>query len=207
MAQTYTDFELIILNDASPENVREIIERFQDPRIRYFENKKNLGAVSLARTWNICLERAAGEYFVMFSDDDEYDKDFLNEMLALATKYPGTDLFHSRVLRIDTNGKPVSHTPTCPEFESGIDFIWHRIMKFRYYYAPDFMCRTKALEIYWRVRRFSSCVGDRAMQHGFHWWYGAGSRFPRKYFAAGESLVLIFQASGYRKTNDGFGSI
>ena len=41
--QTFTDFELILLNDASTDNSREIIKEFKDPRIRYYENKQNLG--------------------------------------------------------------------------------------------------------------------------------------------------------------------
>ena len=38
--QTFTDFELILLNDASPDNSEEIIKQYNDNRIRYYRNKK-----------------------------------------------------------------------------------------------------------------------------------------------------------------------
>ncbi len=38
--QTFTDFELILLNDASPDNSEEIIKQYNDDRIRYYRNKK-----------------------------------------------------------------------------------------------------------------------------------------------------------------------
>ena len=40
--QTYTKFELIIVNDKSPENIEEIISTYNDKRIRYYKNEDNL---------------------------------------------------------------------------------------------------------------------------------------------------------------------
>ena len=45
--QTYTDFELIIVNDASPEDVDSIVNSYQDDRIQYYRNEKNIGGVNL----------------------------------------------------------------------------------------------------------------------------------------------------------------
>ena len=41
LGQTYTDFELIIVNDASPEDLDSIVNSFSDSRIRYYKNEKN----------------------------------------------------------------------------------------------------------------------------------------------------------------------
>ena len=99
--QTYSDFELIIVDDHSPEDVKGIVNQFNDDRIRYFRNEKNLGMPYLTDNWNECLKYANGEYFVLFSDDDIYEPDFLEELMLLATKYPNTELFHCRVAVIN----------------------------------------------------------------------------------------------------------
>ena len=44
--QTYSDFEFIIINDGSTNNAKEVILSYQDERIKYYENSKNLGVIS-----------------------------------------------------------------------------------------------------------------------------------------------------------------
>lgn len=144
--QTYKDFELIIVNDASPEDIKTIVNKFTDPRIRYFENKKNLGKNNIVANWNRVLSYAKGEYFVLFSDDDVYEPTFLEEMYKLLLKYPSIDIAHCRVRIIDEKGNAIDYAPSCPEDENVIDFIWHRLKGFRYQYAPDFMVRTEKLK-------------------------------------------------------------
>jgi glycosyltransferase involved in cell wall biosynthesis len=146
LCQTYSDFELIIVNDASPDDVRGIVDQFKDDRIRYFENQVNLGRTSVVTNWNKCLSLSAGELFVLFSDDDVYESVFLQEMVSLTLRYPGVKLFHCGVRIINEQGKTLKCISVCPEFESGISFIWHRLMNYREYFAPDFMCRTTALK-------------------------------------------------------------
>ena len=41
LVQSYKDFELIVVDDASPEDLKSIVDMFSDPRLRYFRNKKN----------------------------------------------------------------------------------------------------------------------------------------------------------------------
>lgn len=145
LKQTYTDFELIIVNDASPENVEEVVYSFRDNRIRYYKNEENLGQTSVVKNWNKCLEYARGEYFVLFSDDDVYESDFLKRMVQMAEKFKDVNLFHCRVRQIDNKGKTINYSPTCPEYEDISDFIWHRLKGFRLQYVTDFFCRTSAL--------------------------------------------------------------
>lgn len=67
LAQTYGDFEFIILNDCSTDGTERIILSFDDPRIRYVRNEQNLG---VAATLNRGLELAAGEYIARMDADD-----------------------------------------------------------------------------------------------------------------------------------------
>jgi len=140
--QTYTDFELIIFNDRSEEMIRNIVNSFEDHRIRYFEGGSPLAVVE---NWNRVLSFAAGEYFVLFADDDRYHPEFLAEMIVLTGKYPSCDIFHCRVRKIDPAGELLAYTSPCPEYETGPEFIYHRLNGEREQFAPEFAVRTKRL--------------------------------------------------------------
>ena len=68
LTQTFTDFELILIDDCSTDNTLEIAKSFKDSRIKLFHNKKNLGNPGIVR--NIGLDIACGE-FVYFIDNDD----------------------------------------------------------------------------------------------------------------------------------------
>ena len=57
LAQTYTNFELLLINDGSKDSSKDIILSYHDPRIRYVENEKNL---KLIATLNKGIDLAAG---------------------------------------------------------------------------------------------------------------------------------------------------
>lgn len=67
LGQTFTDFEFIIIDDASSDSTVSIIESYDDERIRFFKNDENMG---VARTLNRGLEMAKGEYIARMDSDD-----------------------------------------------------------------------------------------------------------------------------------------
>lgn len=79
--QTYKDWELIIINDASTDNSKFIVQKFleeeKDNRIVFIDLKENKG-VSFAR--NLGMKKAKGEYISFLDSDDLWDKNFLNEL-------------------------------------------------------------------------------------------------------------------------------
>lgn len=145
--QTINDFELIILNDASPEPIPQIIKGFSDDKIRYYENIENVGAEKIVDNWNFCLRQAQGEFFCIIGDDDKLEPNFLEVYLRLIEKYPNSDVYHCRSLIIDENSKPLYFTPSWPESESVYDNIWHRINNFRMQFVGDFLYRTEYLKL------------------------------------------------------------
>jgi glycosyltransferase involved in cell wall biosynthesis len=74
--QTLQDFELVIVDDASPTPMKEVVETFQDPRIIYFRHETNGGT---ARALNTGIGHAKGKYVSFLGDDDEYLPKFLEE--------------------------------------------------------------------------------------------------------------------------------
>ncbi len=67
LAQTFTDFELLLLDDGSTDNSAAIIARFKDARIKFFQNETNLG---ISATRNRLAEMARGEYIAVLDNDD-----------------------------------------------------------------------------------------------------------------------------------------
>jgi glycosyltransferase involved in cell wall biosynthesis len=65
--QDYQDFELLIIDDASTDNTSEIVRAFNDNRIKYYLNEKNLG---IAKSRNKGISLAVGEYIAMLDSDD-----------------------------------------------------------------------------------------------------------------------------------------
>ncbi len=67
LAQTWRDFELIVIDDGSTDATPEIVRSFADPRVRYLRNERNLGPQG---NWNRCLDEARGRYFKLLPHDD-----------------------------------------------------------------------------------------------------------------------------------------
>lgn len=145
LAQSIVDFELIILNDCSPQPVEEIVKRFTDPRIRYFSNEKNVGAFHLVNNWNKCLSLATGEFFLIMGDDDLLHPKYLLEFSRLIEKFPHLNIFHCRSKIINDAGETVRLTPALPAFEHVFDSIWQRLEQLRSNYISDYVYRTENL--------------------------------------------------------------
>ncbi len=67
LSQTFGDFELIIIDDGSKDSSPAIVERYEDPRIRFYVNEENMG---VAKTLNRGLDLATGQYIARMDSDD-----------------------------------------------------------------------------------------------------------------------------------------
>ena len=111
--QTYKDFELIIVDDCSPDNIRAVVDSFHDERITYIRNEQNIGGKDLVGQWNNCLKHARGEYVILATDDDTYAPQFLSEANNAFYRHQESNLFMGRVLSVDANGNLLNIDKTC----------------------------------------------------------------------------------------------
>ncbi|MFH1597753.1 MAG: glycosyltransferase family A protein [Patescibacteria group bacterium] len=105
LQQTYPFFELIIIDDHSQDETKELVKQFSDPRIRYFKLSKNQG-VSRAR--NAGLKKATGKYIAYLDSDNEWHKDFLECMDQAFRSYPSKVMLFCKKnyrLTLKENGK------------------------------------------------------------------------------------------------------
>lgn len=103
LAQTFTDFELIISDNASTDATEKICRDYasQDKRIRYIRNEKNLGG---AANFNRVFELASGRYFKWVAHDDRIDREFLWKCVKVLDEDPAVGLCISKANRINEYG-------------------------------------------------------------------------------------------------------
>ncbi len=105
LAQTFTDFELLICDNASTDDTEQICRRYAagDERIRYHRNERNIGA---GPNFNLVFEMAKGRsrYFKWCSHDDLLAPSYLERCIAALEANPDAVLCQSLVRRIDADG-------------------------------------------------------------------------------------------------------
>lgn len=79
-AQTFQDFEIVLVDDRSSDGTREIVERLNDPRLRYFRNERRLG---YGATRNLSLKSAGGKYIFFTDADCLPERNWLEKGLAV----------------------------------------------------------------------------------------------------------------------------
>lgn len=146
-AQTCKDWELIIVDDCSPENLYAVVEPFlKDERIRYYRNEKNCGAVDVVDNWNICLAYATGDYIICMGDDDRLLPRCLEEYQKLIEKYPQLNVYHCRTEIINEAGAVIATQEERPEWESALSMLWNRWDNRNKQFIGDFCYRTEHLK-------------------------------------------------------------
>ncbi|WP_439809877.1 glycosyltransferase family 2 protein [Parabacteroides distasonis] len=141
LRQTYTNWEMIIVDDCSPDDGAgiDVVKRYTDPRIKLIESKVNKGS-SGAR--NIALREAKGQYIAFLDSDDMWHSHFLEKQL-LFIKERDASLVFSSYRRIDEDTKEELLSPflvlekvnyksllkTCPIFPSTAVYDTKKIRK------------------------------------------------------------------------------
>ncbi|MDY7116711.1 glycosyltransferase family A protein [Halomonas sp. SSL-5] len=100
LSQTYSEFEIIVVDDGSTDNGAPIVNSFDDARVKLF-HQENAG-VSTARNRGIC--EANFEYIAFLDADDFWDADYLLEMSHLIESSPGCGLYGSAYSVVDKSG-------------------------------------------------------------------------------------------------------
>jgi hypothetical protein len=106
LGQTFTDFELIIVDDGSTDRTPEILRSIRDPRVRLLTNPSNLG---LARSLNLGMAKAVGEFIARQDADDVSEPDRFERQVAFLDGHPETALLGSAHTEIDAHGRVLGH--------------------------------------------------------------------------------------------------
>jgi len=106
LAQSFGDFELVVIDDCSSDGTTEVMRRYLgDERVRYRTNPVNLGMVG---NWNRCLSEATGEYVkFVFGDDLLSSPEALERMVEVLDRRPAVTLVSSSRRIIDSESRVV----------------------------------------------------------------------------------------------------
>lgn len=109
--QTYTNWELIIVDDCSKDNTDAVVASFNDDRIKYLHNDKNLGA---ALTRNKAMREARGEWIAFLDSDDLWARDKLDHQINFM-KRNGYSLSFTEYEKIDEYSRSINVYVSGPE--------------------------------------------------------------------------------------------
>lgn len=116
LAQDYSDYELIVVDNASSDNTSEVVAGFNDSRIKYFRNDKNLGSRG---NINKCMELAAGEYLHHLCADDVLLPGVLKKQVDVLQRNPRVGLVTCDMYVTDENLENRRRANFYPGSESG----------------------------------------------------------------------------------------
>lgn len=135
--QSYKNLELIIVNDGSPKNCKEIAEEYKlkDNRIKYVEHEKNKGLFQARVTG---FENSTGDYIAFLDADDYASNDFYRELIEKAEETNSDIVFSKLVMDYAENDRRIYNLFEFPfeelngkecyqEFynQEGLNFAWH----------------------------------------------------------------------------------
>lgn len=126
LAQTFSDFELIIADNGSVDSTRSIVKRYaqQDSRIKFFYHPENKGG---AYNFNFVFAQSSGHYFAWASHDDLFERTYLEKACAVMDADPSIALVYAQATFIDEQGRPIKQDGEC--FENLTDDVSGRFHK------------------------------------------------------------------------------
>jgi glycosyltransferase involved in cell wall biosynthesis len=179
--QTYPDFELIVVNDASPDNTSEIMPRFDDPRIRYIVHEKNQG---VDRSRYTGLSASTGEIIAFLDQDDFFHPEKLEAHVAYLEQHPEVGFTYNARFELNHSAKTIRNIWRPPRTLTLADLVlWFPI-------APsDWVMRRE-----WAFR-----IGFNGE---FSWTGGEITYLGRLYFA-GCTFGFVDRVLNYRRHHSG----
>lgn len=100
LGQSYKNIEVIVVDNASSDNTSAVVAAFQDERLKFVQNERNLG---LFGNFNRCVELARGKYLHILHSDDYIDPDFTATCVAFFKKHPSVVLTSTRTRMVGEN--------------------------------------------------------------------------------------------------------
>lgn len=157
LAQTVHDWEVVVVDDVSPDHTSEVVGAFSDSRIRYVRNPVNLGVPA---NLEYAMSLARGQYLVLLEDHDILAPTYLEETLRIMRCYPSVGFAATGLITIDEEGNPGERfVEDLPEFIPGRQLL------------RRFLTRTDCPFSVTTLIRRSATDGISPLFDAKYWWY------------------------------------
>ena len=141
LSQTYQNFELIVVDDGSTDNSREIIQSYGERLIAIFQ--ANAGQEA---TFNIGIERARGEIICFLDADDYFRQDKLAEVVASFANHPNWLQIGHCWISVDTEGVPIGSSTSNVLSQGNVRNLLLKWGKYASAISSGLACRRSALQ-------------------------------------------------------------
>lgn len=138
--QTYSDFEIVIVDDCSTDRSVDVIRSFHDPRIKLEVLPRNSGMnVAVER----CMQLGTGKYVANLSSDDLWEPTKLEKQVAFLEQHPEYDAVFTQVQAVGENGQPLGSAEYVSPFDftnrSPEQWLW------RFFYLGNCLCNPSVM--------------------------------------------------------------
>jgi len=106
LEQTYRNFRLIVSDNASTDETRELVASVSDPRLEYVRAETNIGMIG---NFNRVIELAETEFLMLLPDDDRLYPDYLGAVVDVLERNPRVGLVHTAFDEIDIESRVHKH--------------------------------------------------------------------------------------------------
>jgi glycosyltransferase involved in cell wall biosynthesis len=100
--EKYSDFEIVAVDDASPDGTVDVLRSIGDPRLRVLVNERNLGPMPTVERG---LREARGKYVTRFDSDDRYRPNFLKTLVPILDRHPDVAFAYGDAAMIGPDGE------------------------------------------------------------------------------------------------------
>jgi glycosyltransferase involved in cell wall biosynthesis len=121
LTQTFTDFEIVVVDDCSPDETAAVVAGIDDDRVRYIRNATNVG---VPENLNVAVGMARGSFVVLLEDHDLLEPTYLEEALRVMTAYPTVGFVATGIVAIDARDQPTAqYVEAFAEYTPGQDLL------------------------------------------------------------------------------------
>lgn len=120
LCQTYRNFEIVVVNDASTDNTEEVVRGYQDPRIRYMAHDSNKG---LPATRNTGIRAARGEFVMLLDADDLFHRQKMEVHVEHLIKHPEAGVTYNARYELNYSSRGIRELVWPPNAVTLSDFV------------------------------------------------------------------------------------
>lgn len=171
LTQTFSDFELILINDGSSDGTQKILSVLSDSRIKIMGDNKNIG---LPRRLNQGVAAARGQYIARMDADDVAHPERLEKQVTFLNTHPDIDVLATRAVVFENDSQILGLLPFSAQHKDIVKRPWHtfpmphptwmmrRDWIIQYGYAVPEVWRAEDQELLLRAHRDSqyACLPD-----------------------------------------------